>query len=286
MRNIFFAAGALLFLLTTINFVNAQNQPRPAPTPAGAEESEEILDNSFLIEEAYNQEAGIIQHIGTFKRNNRGEFLFVFTQEIPIRSERHQFSYTIPVSRNADADGGASGVGDIALSYRYQLLKNKRVAIAPRATILIPTGDARRSLGNNTVGLQFNLPISTRLNRSFVAHSNAGATFVPRARNERGERADLKKYFLGQSLVWLAKPRFNLLLEGLYEWNESVAGHGTTARERAFTVNPGARFAFNFGKNAQLVPGFSVPFGVGPSRGKRGIFFYLSFEHSFTGGGK
>lgn len=195
MRNIFFAAGALLFLLTTINFVNAQNQPRPAPTPAGAEESEEILDNSFLIEEAYNQEAGIIQHIGTFKRNNRGEFLFVFTQEIPIRSERHQFSYTIPVSRNADADGGASGVGDIALSYRYQLLKNKRVAIAPRATILIPTGDARRSLGNNTVGLQFNLPISTRLNRSFVAHSNAGATFVPRARNERGERADLKNIF-------------------------------------------------------------------------------------------
>jgi len=35
---------------------------QPAAAPAAIE------DNSFLIEEAYNQEAGVVQHISTFAR--------------------------------------------------------------------------------------------------------------------------------------------------------------------------------------------------------------------------
>mgnify|MGYP003416988619 CR=1 FL=1 len=31
----------------------------------------------------------------------------------------------------------------------------------------------------------------------------------------------------------------------------------------------------------QIVPGISVPIGIGPSRGETAIFFYLSLEHPF-----
>ena len=31
----------------------------------------------------------------------------------------------------------------------------------------------------------------------------------------------------------------------------------------------------------QIVPGIAVPIGVGPSRGEKGIFLCLSFEHPF-----
>ncbi len=41
-----------------------------------------IQDNSFLIEEAYNQEAGVIQHISTFERDlETHDWLYAFTQE-------------------------------------------------------------------------------------------------------------------------------------------------------------------------------------------------------------
>ena len=31
----------------------------------------------------------------------------------------------------------------------------------------------------------------------------------------------------------------------------------------------------------EIVPGLAVPIGIGPSRGDRQVFFYLSFEHPF-----
>ena len=36
-------------------------------SPAFAEEAKKIQDNSFLIEEAYNQEDGVVQHIQVFQ---------------------------------------------------------------------------------------------------------------------------------------------------------------------------------------------------------------------------
>ena len=54
--------------------------------PAFAGEYREIQDNSFLIEEAYNQEAGVVQHIGSFRRQGKDRF-FAFTQELPLGSQ-------------------------------------------------------------------------------------------------------------------------------------------------------------------------------------------------------
>src|SRR3982751_5780943 len=102
-----------------------------------------IADNSFLIEEGYNQESGVVQHIGTFRRAPDGSWLSTFTQEWPAPSQRHQLSYTLPLSSARDE---GSGLGDVALNYRYQLLgrENDPVWFAPRLSLLLPTGSTRQ----------------------------------------------------------------------------------------------------------------------------------------------
>ena len=101
-------------------------------------QSAHIADNSFLIEEAYNQESGVVQHISTFSRpDGGGAWDFGFTQEWPFRGMRHQLSYTVPVLQ---ADGSGTGVGDILLNYRYQLVGDGEIPlhVAPRLSLILP----------------------------------------------------------------------------------------------------------------------------------------------------
>src|SRR5690349_3318435 len=99
-----------------------------------------IQDNSFLIEEAYNQERGVVQHISTFSREwNSRDWLYTFTQEWPAPGNwRHQVSYSL--TRASDA------WGDTVLNYRYQVLGDgdSRVAMAPRISLLLPSGSVAR----------------------------------------------------------------------------------------------------------------------------------------------
>jgi len=123
--------------------------------------------------------------------------------------------------------------------------------------------------------------------KHLVTHWNAGATIIPSARNDIGDRAMATGYNLGQSCIWLIHPRFNAMLETVWMGSESVVGPGQTQRAHDLLVNPGVRWAFNFPSGLQIVPGISVPIGVGPSAGDKGIFVYLSFEHPFRNiGGK
>ena len=238
---------------------------------------EPIADNSFLIEEAYNQEAGVVQHINTFTRGRDGNWVYTFTQEWPIKSMRHQFSFTITALSNDDE----KGIGDTAINYRYQLVNKKRVAAAPRISLLLPTGNSKKGLGFGEVGFQTNLPISITHSSKFVTHWNAGATLVPRAKNELSDRAFSKGFNLGQSSVWLAKNRFNVLVETVWNSFEVVLEEHQTEKQYSAIVNPGIRWAHNFASGLQIVPGVSFPIGFGPSNGSRGVFFYLSFEHPF-----
>ncbi len=65
---------------------------------AAAQTAIPIRDNSFLIEEAYNQEWGVVQHVGTFRRvRGSAGWGATFTQEWPAPGERHQVSYTVPM---------------------------------------------------------------------------------------------------------------------------------------------------------------------------------------------
>lgn len=244
-----------------------------------------IQDNSFLIEEAYNQEDGVVQHIQTFTRLSQSHsWAYTFTEEFPVHGIKNQLSYTLQATHNGDFPRSGAGFGDIALNYRYQLLGDgdSRVAIAPRFTVLAPTGLATEGRGAGSFGIQSQIPVSIQINRYFVAHSNVGVTWTPRARNEFGDRASTNGYDLGQSFVWLARPRFNVLVETLWTGTENVVARGRTQRSHDLLVSPGIRWAHNFKSGLQIVPGIAMPIGVGPSSGDKGVFVYLSFEHPWN----
>jgi len=249
-------------------------------TPAPGQEGP-IQDNSFLVEEAYNQEPGVVQHVSTFL--DLGEspaWAASFTQEWPLARQRHQLSYTLLHVRLGDE----SGWGDVALHYRYQLLdgaSGRPVAVAPRVSLLLPTGDAGDGLGAGSAGVQVNLPVSAELGSRWVGHWNLGGSWVPDAEARDGARADVDSFQAGQGLVYLLRPQLNLLLEAVYTRARSVREGGGTERADAFLVSPGLRFALDRPGGVQIVPGIAVPIGVGPSEGEWSIFAYLSFEHPF-----
>ena len=270
----------LVFLCSLIAAVAASAQQ-----PSAERAPKPIQDNSFLIEEAYNQESGVVQHISTFARaigSNR--WGFAFTQEWPVAGARHQLSFTLPFVRVDETTRGRGGVGDVGLNYRYQLVGSgdAAVALAPRITILAPTGSSRRGQGTGGTGVQLNVPLSIVLSSALVVHSNAGATYTRRAHDALGNESAARGYNLGQSVVWLVHPKLNLMLEGAWTQMEEVVGPGKVERNTSLLIAPGLRGALDFPSGLQIVPGIAFPIGVGASRGERNVFFYLSFEHPFT----
>jgi hypothetical protein len=249
--------------------------------PIRAQEPQPIQDNSFLVEEAYNQEAGVVQHISTFTRFfSSGAWAYTFTQEWPAPGHpRHQLSYSLAMLSTGDMR--SAGAGDSMFNYRYQLIGSgdTRVAFAPRVSLIAPTGSVRLDRGAGGFAAQVNLPLSVELSRKLVTHWNVGTTLVPHAGNAEGQRAATTAYNLGQSFVWLVKPRFNVLLESVWGGGEAVVSNGMTQRSHTALVNPGVRWAHNFKNGLQVVPGIGIPVGIGPSAGERGVFLYLSFEH-------
>lgn len=245
-----------------------------------AEESyREIQDNSFLLEEAYNQEDGVIQHIQTFQFLKGDTWAYTFTQEWPVPTQAHQFSYTIPLEKLGRDEGRHTGLGDIALNYRYQLIfKEGVMAVTPRFSLILPTGDEKKGLGNGTVGYQVNLPLSLKLNERFVTHWNLGMTFTPNAKESGGAKADTFNTNYGMSLVYIVNRNLNALVEFVGTSEQSVVSNGVTENKNSFIINPGLRYAIDL-KGLQIVPGISMPIGVGPSKGEYGVMAYLSFEH-------
>jgi hypothetical protein len=254
------------------------------PTASARAQEGPIQDNSFLVEEAYNQEAGVVQHISQFYRLSPSrDWIYTFTQEWPLHGLKHQLSYSLPVQNLHSPLAAAVGIGDVALNYRYQAIGTgeARVAVAPRLTLLVPTGQWKDRLGTGGLGLQLNLPVSWTWGRRFVTHWNAGVTHTFAAHDEAGERAGTTAVSLGQSVVWLAAGRFNALLETVWTRSQDVVARDRTDPSQALYVNPGIRWSHDFRSGLQIVPGLAFPIGVGPSQGDHGVLVYLSFEHPF-----
>ncbi len=270
---------AALFRTTTRGFLACVFSARVLQGQDNAVPEAPIQDNSFLMEEAYNQEEGVVQHISTFQRDRGGTWLGSLTQEWSVPKQTHQLSYTIPYARVAG--DSATGVGDIALNYRYQLAGSGKTkfACSPRFSVLLPTGDYRRGTGSGGLGVQVNVAASTVLSEKFVAHTNAGGTYLPSARDPQGDKASAWGANAGQSLIWMIHNDFNAMLEAVWTYSQTVTGPGRTHGARTFFLSPGIRYAFNSSGGLQIVPGIAVPLGVGPSRGERAVLVYLSLEH-------
>ncbi len=264
-------------LLLGLNSLGQQN-PAPAVEPG-------IQDNSFLVEEAYNQNYGVVQHISSFTRFwNSKDWNYTFTQEWPVPGdERHQLSYTLATVHSGDFPGSGAGLGDVLLNYRYQLAGSgdTRLAFSPRFSLIFPTGDSSQEQGAGGFGVQTSLPLSVVLNKKLVSHWNVGATYFPHAQDAAGDRASSAGYNLGQSFIWLVHARFNVMLETVFIRSQTVVASDRTEWTNSLFLSPGIRWSHNFKNGLQIVPGIGVPVGVGPSAGEKAVFLYLSFEHPF-----
>ncbi len=225
-------------------------------------EGKKIQDNSFLIEEAYNQEAGVVQHIFTYQYNEKTKlFTYGFTQEWPVHSQTHQLSFTLLLTHV-----GNTALGDSAINYRYQVpVKSDIIAVAPRFSVLLPTGDYKEGFGTGAVGYQINLPVSIEWNDVIVNHWNLGATIIPGSKAVTGETEDTVSMNYGMSIIYLMSENLNFMLEFAGQSVESPATGGNTTRQESFVISPGIRYAINLASGMQIVPGIAIPYGVGPS---------------------
>jgi hypothetical protein len=212
-----------------------------------------------------------------------GSWVGTFTQEWPLFDEEHQVGFTAPyVSQESAVAATARGFGDVAINYRYQALSDDaRTALAPRLSLLLPTGSSAKRTGTGGAGLQANLPFSARLGTRFATHLNLGGAWTPAGKAADGASATQVSWFGGQSLIFLLHPRLNLLVEVLYSAVETRTG-GRSTRAESLLVSPGLRFGIDFPGGLQVVPGIGVPIGIGPSDGTIAILGYLSFEFPFT----
>lgn len=239
-----------------------------------------IKDNSFLMEEAYNQEAGVVQFINGYQYSDlTKEWDYTFTNEFPINDETHQFSYALPFSKKSGPPE-ETGVGDILLNYRYQLVNNEHIAMAPRISLILPTGDYKKELGNGAAGVQFNQAVSIAINDKWTNHWNAGFTYTPAAKNSNGDMADLFGFNFGTSVVFDWTKKTNLLCEFVMNNSENIIGPGSKDNSSSYYVVPGLRTSFQAGSDTEIVPGIGALLGLGPSASEheRGVFIYLSAE--------
>jgi hypothetical protein len=237
-----------------------------------------IQDNSFFVEEAYNQEPGVVQHIlnvPIFFTDGAREITLSFTQEWPVFSQTHQFSYTIPHTFGEQENG----LEDIRLNYRLQALMESEwsPAFAPRFSLVTPTGDADKNFGHDRLGYEVNLPFSKIVSNPWSVHFNAGSSVFPEVKDH-----NLVNFNLGGSAIYAVSRDFNLMLESVAFWEEDVDSTGKVDRTLTALLSPGARYAFNFPNDAQLVVGLAVPIGLTSDSPDYGLFFYCSFEHPFV----
>ena len=282
------ASKLLVEVLTVAMFLLALAMPAGAQQPASSSAPEPfaITDNSFFVEEAFNQEARVFQNIvGVLRGETGGAWGITFTQEWPAPSMKHQLSYSATLVHADDE----TGPGDVLLNYRYQLFEEGpgRPAMSPRASLIIPSGDEERGLGRGGWGLQFNLPVSKQVG-DFYLHGNAGVTWFPSLPTDQfpsigfapAEDVAVVSPFISGSAIYRVRPMFNLMLESVVDWREDVIAPSATGRDTAIIVSPGARGGWNIG-DKQVVVGLALPVFRFQDDTFVGVFGYFSYELPF-----
>lgn len=259
---------ALALLLAAVAAASPAAAQEPAGRTPGAPVPFQITDNSFLVEEAFNQEAGVFQNIFSAARIG-GAWAGTFTQEWPVPSQTHQLSYTLAVQQGDPRNG----FGDTLINYRYQVSLDTpgSVAFSPRLSAILPTGSAASGRGNGSGGLQVNLPISKQLG-DWSVHGNAGLTWLPRG-------VDLVSPFAAGSAIYRLLPMLNLMLESVVSF-EASAADGRARRTASITLSPGFRGGWNMG-DRQVVVGLAAPITRTAGSSDPGVFLYFSYELPF-----
>lgn len=275
MKKLEFFLGIFL-IINNNNF--AQTENKSSFTTA-------IEDNSMFIEEAYNQENKVVQHISNFVflPNLKDNFQYAFTQEWPAFGLDHQLSYTFQYISIGNEAENINGIGDLLINYRYQLsYKENFIACSPRLSIIIPTGNSDKGLGTGSWGMQVNIPVSKRWTNHFINHFNFGSTVLFNLKKEEiNYNKSQISYFAGLSSIWLVTEKFNLMFECISNLVANPDFNNKDCYSNTTILAPAFRYAFNI-KKIQIVPGISLPFSITKnSKTEMGGFFYLSLEHAY-----
>ncbi|OHE89259.1 MAG: hypothetical protein A3G75_14695 [Verrucomicrobia bacterium RIFCSPLOWO2_12_FULL_64_8] len=168
------------------------------------------------------------------------------------------------------------------LNYRYQAFFDERTleAFAPRISLVLPTGRKLAGFGEDTVGMQCNLPFSTTWNGRWFTHLNAGATFLPNALSAGGR--DVTHFNLGAGVIYAPTSDLHFVVEWIGNWQNAPDGAGRLKHDFVPVISPGLRRAINLAGGAQLVLGAAMPVGLNRNAPDFGVFLYVSFEHRFT----
>ena len=208
-------------------------------------------DNSFLLQEAINQEKGVMQFISNFYFDNLrgGDFLYSFTHEIPVSSTRHQINYTFyyhVLQKTASAEK-SDGIGDLNIGYQFMATGKKDWAmVVPGITLILPTGKAISGNGTGGLGGQINLAVTKRLSHSIITHYNAGFTFISKADRYTSTIAsgkilsfekDIQYKNIGASVIWYQSRKFNWLLEATSYFLSDIKSDGSVTRSNHLTIN-------------------------------------------------
>lgn len=269
-----YGIGISLAISQTQGQMNRTDPPGWAGYVTDDRPAKGIQDNSFLIEEAYNQETGIIQGIATLRGQGRDRYL-AFTNEFPISSQTHQFSYVLPYSVLRNDGQKVRGIGDVLLNYRYQALFESAVtpAFAPRFSFVLPTGNFRKGAGNGSFGVQGSLPFSKVVSDRVTLHANVGATSLFHVSGRSPTT-----FNIGDSAVYAITRDFNVLLEAVGERIETVNAVRGIDRQYGLTILPGARYAFNL-PDTQVVLDLGAPITfLRDKQTSYGAIVYLSIE--------
>ena len=281
-------------LLFSINYSFSQEVKNENITPSEVNSETEkpenkkpvIEDNSFFIEEAHNQEAGVVQFINSCIIEP-GKLTYNFANEIPLRGTKHQISYAISYASVSDSGINTHGFKELMLNYRYELLgEDKLVQCTPRISLIVPTGN----MGEDAWGGQTNVSFSKDISHCFVVHANLGATYKSTVKKTIFDiydnrihivKRNLYSYNVGASSIFMVRRNFHLMLEGVENFTSEINEEGKVEHIAQTILSPGFRIAFDIG-NAQIVPGFCLPLTFSNEKPGTAAFFYLSIETDFN----
>lgn len=236
-----------------------------------------VEDNSFLVEESYNQEPGVVQFINVWQKNVKGQdWTYTFINEIPVMGQQNQFSYELPVTHLAAVDD--TKLSDVKLNYRREFIRADKFVTTGRLSTSTSSGDYKKGFGRGAFGYEAALMVSVVVNDKWVQHWNVGYGIAPDAKNQTGDKADNSKYFWAVSNVYLVTDKFNVMLEMTGSVEQETAGRDYAPWSQSNIINPSLRYAVDI-SDWQLVPGLAFPINVGDQAGQENQFLaYLSIE--------
>jgi Putative MetA-pathway of phenol degradation len=259
-------------------------------TAQAAEPIDGFEDNGFLVEEAYNQGRGEVQHTFSAVYTNdfrRRGWSFNFEQEWWLFTEDHQIAFSIPFYHLQEEGEKPRGVGDILIEYRYQLTKEgpNIPAVAPQFSLILPTGNRDKGTGNGVVGYEWSIAASKKVASRLALHANLGLIYLPKVRapldddQRLSPKRSLVSYEAGASVVFALSSNIHMLLEWVGEFEEEINDQGKKERHFKAILSPGIRAAVTNKDGLQTVVGVGIPIGVTGPADNYGVFLYFSVEH-------